>query len=118
MNIIDEHILRSKQVMANDINSLKYLYDTLDWNLIYKAAQILADTHSIFLSGIGKSGLISKKISSTFASIGMQSHFLHPIEAIHGDIGLVKNVIEYQCLQMSRRFFVILFQTFRCLIQI
>ena len=91
MNIIEEHILRSKQIMVNDIKSLKYLYETLDWNLIYKVAQLLAECNSIFVSGIGKSGLISKKISSTFASIGIQSHFLHPIEAIHGDIGLVKN---------------------------
>jgi arabinose-5-phosphate isomerase len=91
MNIIDEHILRSKQVMINDINSLQNLYESLDWDLIFKAAQLIADTHSIFVSGIGKSGLISKKIASTFASVGIQSHFLHPIEAIHGDIGLIKN---------------------------
>lgn len=91
MNIIDDHILRSKQVMVNDINSLKSLYETLDWDLMYKAAQIIAKTHSIFVTGIGKSGLVSQKIASTFASIGIQSHFLHPIEAIHGDIGLVKN---------------------------
>lgn len=75
MNIIDEHILRSKQVMVNDINSLKSLYETLDWDLIYKVAQLLAETHSIFVSGIGKSGIISQKIASTFASIGIQSHF-------------------------------------------
>lgn len=61
MNIIDEHILRSKQVMVNDINSLKSLYETLDWDLIYKVAQLLAETHSIFVSGIGKSGIISQK---------------------------------------------------------
>lgn len=91
MNMIDKYILKSKQVLKHDISSLQNMYESLDWELIYKVAQVLANTKSIFVSGVGKSGLISKKISSTFASIGIQSHFLHPIEAIHGDIGLLKS---------------------------
>jgi len=44
----------------------------------------------IVLTGMGKSGIICKKISGTLASIGMPSFFLHPAEAIHGDIGMVQ----------------------------
>jgi D-arabinose 5-phosphate isomerase GutQ len=67
--MIDKYILKSKQVLKNDINSLQNMYDSLDWKLVYKVAQVLANTESIFVSGVGKSGLISKKISSSFASI-------------------------------------------------
>jgi arabinose-5-phosphate isomerase len=37
--------------------------------------------------GIGKSGVVAKKISSTFSSVGVLSHFIHPVEALHGDLG-------------------------------
>ena len=43
----------------------------------------------VVVGGIGKSGLIGRKISATFASTGTPSHFLHPTEAMHGDLGRV-----------------------------
>ncbi|MBT3586937.1 MAG: KpsF/GutQ family sugar-phosphate isomerase [Halobacteriovoraceae bacterium] len=42
---------------------------------------------SLFCCGVGKSGHIAKKIASTFASLGLRSHFIHPNEALHGDLG-------------------------------
>lgn len=47
-------------------------------------------TGSLVVSGVGKSGLIGTKISATFASTGTPSHFLHPTEALHGDLGRIK----------------------------
>ncbi len=44
---------------------------------------------SIVVGGIGKSGLIGRKLSATFASTGTPGHFLHPTEAMHGDLGRV-----------------------------
>ena len=44
----------------------------------------------IVVCGMGKSGLVGRKISSTFASTGTPSYFLHPGEAIHGDLGIVQ----------------------------
>jgi len=46
---------------------------------------------NILFSGIGKSGIVAQKIASTFNSIGRTSIFLHPIEALHGDLGIVKS---------------------------
>ncbi|MDR0498832.1 MAG: KpsF/GutQ family sugar-phosphate isomerase [Holophagales bacterium] len=43
----------------------------------------------LVLSGIGKSGLVAQKISATFASTGCPSFFLHPVDALHGDLGMV-----------------------------
>ena len=45
---------------------------------------------SVVVSGLGKSGLIGQKLSATFASTGTPSHFLHPVEAMHGDLGRVR----------------------------
>src|SRR3989337_595995 len=43
----------------------------------------------VVVTGMGKSGLIGKKISATFASTGTPAFFLHPAEGIHGDIGMI-----------------------------
>ena len=45
---------------------------------------------SLVVTGLGKSGLIGQKLSATFASTGTPSHFLHPVEAMHGDLGRVR----------------------------
>ena len=46
---------------------------------------------SVIVSGIGKAGIIGQKISATMASTGTVSHFLHPAEAIHGDLGRLRS---------------------------
>lgn len=51
--------------------------------------QIHGSNGGVFTTGIGKSGDIAKKIASTLSSVGVSSHFLHPVEALHGDIGAV-----------------------------
>lgn len=59
-----------------------------------QAVQLVCDTASrggaLVISGLGKSGLIGQKLSATFASTGTPSHFLHPVEAVHGDLGRVR----------------------------
>jgi len=56
-----------------------------------KAVELIASlTGSLVVSGLGKSGLIGTKLSATFASTGTPSHVLHPVEALHGDIGKVR----------------------------
>ena len=56
-----------------------------------KAAQMLYEcTGSCIVSGIGKAGIIGRKISATLASTGTPSHFLHPVEAVHGDLGRLR----------------------------
>lgn len=56
-----------------------------------RAVQLLLDAPgSVVVTGLGKSGLIGRKISATLASTGTPSHFLHPVEALHGDLGRVR----------------------------
>ena len=55
-----------------------------------KAVELVFDRSGrVVVTGMGKSGLISQKIASTFASTGTPAQFIHPSEAVHGDIGMV-----------------------------
>jgi arabinose-5-phosphate isomerase len=59
-------------------------------NQIKKVGQIISETDGdVIFSGIGKSGDVSKKLVSTFNSIGISSRYVHPVEAFHGDIGVL-----------------------------
>jgi arabinose-5-phosphate isomerase len=56
-----------------------------------RAVRLVADcTGSVVVTGIGKAGLVARKISATLASTGSPSHFLHPAEAMHGDLGALR----------------------------
>ncbi len=56
------------------------------------ACEMIHDcTGSCIVSGIGKAGIIGQKISATLASTGTPSHFLHPAEAVHGDLGRLRD---------------------------
>ena len=60
-------------------------------NEFAKAVESMNNTTThIIICGMGKSGLVGRKISSTLASTGTPSIFLHPAEAIHGDLGKVQ----------------------------
>jgi arabinose-5-phosphate isomerase len=57
-----------------------------------RACQMIHDCNgSCIVSGIGKAGIIGRKISATLASTGTPSHFLHPAEAVHGDLGRLRH---------------------------
>ncbi len=67
------------------INAAKNISDEFD-----KAVQtILTCKGKLVISGVGKSGLIGAKMAATFASTGTPSFFLHPTEALHGDLGMI-----------------------------
>ena len=56
-----------------------------------KTVNLILETKGhVVVSGMGKSGHVGRKISATLASTGTPSFFLHPAEAIHGDLGMVK----------------------------
>ncbi len=81
----------AKKVIAIEISALKKLNKSFD-NSFSKAVDLIAKCRSkVVLAGIGKSGLISRKISATLSSIGTPSFYLHPGEAAHGDLGQISN---------------------------
>jgi arabinose-5-phosphate isomerase len=52
-------------------------------------SRLISQNGALVFCGVGKSGIIAKKLSSTFSSLGLKSFFLHPVEALHGDLGNV-----------------------------
>ena len=81
----------AKNVIAAEIAALKKLNNSFD-NSFLKAVYLISKCKGkIILAGIGKSGLISKKISATLSSVGTPSFFLSPGDAAHGDLGQVTN---------------------------
>ena len=69
-------------------NSIATLQDAETVAEITRVAELISEEDGrVVFSGIGKSGDIGKKVSSTFNSIGVSSHFIHPVEALHGDLG-------------------------------
>jgi len=59
-------------------------------NVFEKAVEVILSCRGkLVVTGVGKSGLIGAKMAATFASTGTQSFFLHPTEALHGDLGMI-----------------------------
>ncbi len=81
------HIARS--VIQNEYDGLKGLSKAIDQSFDEVVELIYNCKGKIIITGIGKSGIIGRKIASSFSSTGTQSFFLHPSEAIHGDLGMM-----------------------------
>jgi arabinose-5-phosphate isomerase len=81
-------IEEGKRVLQEEIISLQAASEKLGSDFA-RAVELVAEANKVIVSGIGKSGIIAKKIAATFSSIGLTSVFLHPVEALHGDIGVV-----------------------------
>ncbi|TYB31667.1 MAG: KpsF/GutQ family sugar-phosphate isomerase [Candidatus Mcinerneyibacterium aminivorans] len=80
----------AREVLDIELRELKRLYDRIDDNFIKVVNTIKNIDGSVVVTGMGKSGLVGRKISATLASTGTPSFFLHPAEASHGDLGMVR----------------------------
>ncbi len=79
----------AKRVFNIEIESLRLVADAIDDEFTRVVEAILAAQGKVVVTGIGKSGIIGKKIAATLSSTGTPSFFLHPGEAFHGDLGMV-----------------------------
>ncbi|HYX83148.1 MAG TPA: KpsF/GutQ family sugar-phosphate isomerase [Gemmatimonadales bacterium] len=80
---------RGKRVLALEAAAVQRLADTLG-PAFARAVEILAAAKGrVVVSGVGKSGLIARKIAATFTSTGTPAMFLHPVDSLHGDLGIV-----------------------------
>ena len=80
-----------KEVLELEASSISHSISLIDESTLNKcAASILVCPGNIVVTGMGKSGHIGSKLSSTLASTGTPSIFVHPAEAIHGDLGMIK----------------------------
>lgn len=79
----------AKQVLKIESEAVARLAGRLDGNFDQAVETLLACRGRVIVTGMGKPGIIGRKISATLASTGTPSVFLHPAEAVHGDLGMV-----------------------------
>ncbi|OGU56979.1 MAG: hypothetical protein A2X64_11050 [Ignavibacteria bacterium GWF2_33_9] len=85
----DNDVKNFVKIFDAEIESLILAKSKVSDNYIL-AAECIAKSNKVVLSGIGKSGIIAKKIAATLSSYNISSVFLHPVEALHGDIGILQ----------------------------
>jgi len=84
-------IEEARRVLRVEAQSILDVVERLDSNFKDAVHKIVDCKGKLIVTGIGKSGLIGRKISSTFSSTGTPSVFLHPAESSHGDLGVIAN---------------------------
>jgi len=82
-------IAEARRVLEVESAAILGLIDHLDNTFVDVVELVNASAGRIVTMGLGKSGIICKKVSATLASTGTPSFFLHPAEAIHGDLGMI-----------------------------
>jgi arabinose-5-phosphate isomerase len=84
-----DYLALARRVFEIEANAVAGLADKLDANFSAAVQHILQSSGRVIICGMGKSGLIGKKLAATLASTGTPSFSMHPGEAFHGDLGMV-----------------------------
>lgn len=85
MDILTE----AKKVFNAEINALEKTKDALDDTFVQIFEKVRTCSGKVIFTGMGKPGHIAAKLAATFASLGISAFYLHPAEAMHGDLGMV-----------------------------
>lgn len=80
----------ARRVLVIEADAIRALVERIDERFLAAIALVLGCSGRVIVSGIGKSGHIAHKIASTLASTGTPAYFVHPAEASHGDLGMVR----------------------------
>ena len=81
----------AKDVIKTEMDELQNLYEKIDESFNKAVELILKTDGKVVIFGVGKSGLIGAKISATLASTGTSAISVHPVEAMHGDLGMLSS---------------------------
>ena len=81
----------AKEVIGIEADAVSKIAERIDKNFESAVQTIIQCTGRLIVLGMGKSGLISQKIAATMASTVTHSHFVHPGDATHGDLGMITN---------------------------
>lgn len=85
-----EQLRLAREIILEEAQAVRQTADRLTTDFCRAVELVCECSGSILVSGMGKAGIVGQKISATLASTGSRSHFLHPAEAIHGDLGRVR----------------------------
>ncbi len=86
---VDDIIDRGRRVVRLEREALATVEERLDARFAEAVLMIASSTGRVIVSGVGKSGLIGRKIAATLTSTGTPAIFLHPMDSVHGDLGIV-----------------------------
>jgi len=86
---LKEVLRQGREVIRIEADAVQGLLDRLDENFAKAVEALLVCQGKVVVTGIGKSGLVGRKIVATLTSTGTPAIFLHPVEGLHGDLGMV-----------------------------
>jgi arabinose-5-phosphate isomerase len=81
----------ARKVLQAEAAAIQALVDRLDGSFEQAVKLLMTCRGRVIVTGIGKSGIICQKIAATFSSTGTPAFFLHPAEALHGDLGVIQS---------------------------
>ena len=84
-----DKIIEAKEVFNKEIQALKITRDCLGEEFLNILDMITHCSGKVVVTGVGKPGHIARKIAATFSSLGTPAFYLHPAEAVHGDLGMI-----------------------------
>lgn len=84
-----EQLRYAKEIVQIEAHALASIAERLDMEFCHAVDALYFCGGGVIVTGVGKAGLIGQKLAATLASTGTRAHFLHPAEAIHGDLGRI-----------------------------
>ena len=84
-----DQLREAREILKLESNALSDVARRLDSGFCEAVDSLLTCTGSVIVCGMGKAGLIGQKLTATLSSTGTRAHFLHPAEAVHGDLGCI-----------------------------
>ncbi len=90
-----------KRVIRIEATAVAELEDRIDESFVEVVNLILRSTGRVIITGVGKSGIIARKIVATMNSTGTPALYLHPADAVHGDLGVVRKEDVVICISKS-----------------
>ncbi|MCO6046099.1 KpsF/GutQ family sugar-phosphate isomerase [Aeoliella sp. ICT_H6.2] len=90
-DVLDHHaqLRAAREVLRMEAVAVWKLSTTIDHSFTHAIELVRNSAGSVIVTGMGKAGLVGQKIAATLASTGTRSHFMHPAEAFHGDLGRI-----------------------------
>ena len=89
--IADSRILQlGRETFRQEAAALETVAESLDGSFVQAVRALLHCSDRVLVTGLGKSGFVARKIAASLTSTGTPSHFIHPVEAAHGDLGIVR----------------------------
>lgn len=86
----DALIARGRETFAQEADTLHRVGASLDREFARAVRVLFEGRGRVLVTGLGKSGIVARKLAATLTSTGTPSHFIHPVEAAHGDLGVVR----------------------------